>query len=117
MKQIKALRWKLIRWLLPKSSLEVSFTGRGFGLIQFTDKNQEPCSLQKSSSAFTEAIWLGRSELSVMKFHPNTENPWREVDFSDGQYVSNNRMHLTQLQVAMLLPILIKFVESGEIAP
>lgn len=89
-------------------------TERGFNVSEFTDCYGTKCSIQKSSSAMEDRIWLGANKLSVQKFHPNTNNPWREVDFSGGQYVGNERMHLNQDQVKDLLPYLIKFAETGD---
>ena len=107
----KSLRFRLARWLLPESSLEVNATQRGFGVIDFLDANQEACSLQKSSSAMADHIWLGVDKLQVKKL---INGKWQDVT-PQGDVVGVNRMHLSQLQVQMLLPYLIKFVESGVI--
>lgn len=69
----------------------VTKTERGFDLITFEDRYANPCNIQKSSLATEEAIWFGFSG-------------------PDG-----DRMHLTQHQVARLLPILQKFVDTGEL--
>jgi hypothetical protein len=65
-------------------------TARGFARYDFADSNGEPCSLQKSSVATDDLVWLGR----------------------DGE---RTRMHLTRAQVAELLPLLQAFVDTGEI--
>jgi hypothetical protein len=39
--------------------LEVIKTSRGFGLIKFSDRYGQHCSLQESSLATEGAIWLG----------------------------------------------------------
>lgn len=70
--------------------MEVKKTNRGFDLIEFTDRYDKECSLQKSSLATEDAIWLGRDSKEA-------------------------RMHLTQEMVAKLLPYLQKFVETGDI--
>ena len=64
-------------------------TGRGFDIYLFKDKYKNQCSLQKSSLATSDCIWLG---------------------------VDENRMHLTKTQVKKLLPILKLFAETGEIS-
>ena len=64
-------------------------TQRGFDLIEFIDRYDKSCSLQKSSLAFEDCVWLGCN--------------------------GNNRMHLTQEHVKELLPYLQKFIEMGEI--
>lgn len=63
-------------------------TARGFAYIEFEDDYGHKCTLQKSSRAY-EAIWLGRND--------------------------QDRMHLTQEQVAELLPYLENFVKHGTI--
>jgi hypothetical protein len=67
-------------------------TGRGFVIYEFKDRCDENCSLQKSSLATEDAIWLG-------------------IDLQD----ASKRMHLTVEQVQELIPVLQKFVETGEI--
>lgn len=74
-------------------------TIRGFTSIKFKDLYNQDCSLQKSSIATTDAIWLGVT---------NTGDLLGNKDV-------NNRMHLDQNQVKKLLPYLIKFVETGEL--
>lgn len=66
----------------------LSKTNRGFDISEFKDLYGFDCSLQKSSLASQDCIWLG---------------------------VNENRMHLTQEMVRDLLPYLHKFVETGEL--
>jgi len=68
--------------------MELEKTNRGFDILKFKDRYDFDCSLQKSSLASEECIWLGANE---------------------------NRMHLTKKMVRDLLPYLHKFVETGEI--
>jgi hypothetical protein len=63
-------------------------TSRGFAYGEFTDYYSELCTIQKSSIATKDLIWLGR----------------------DGY-----RMHLTRDMVAELLPLLTRFVETGRL--
>jgi hypothetical protein len=67
--------------------MKIERTSHGFAIVKFTDRYGVDCSLQKSSLAFEDAIWLGTSE----------------------------RMHLTQDMVRDLLPLLTRFVETGDI--
>jgi hypothetical protein len=69
--------------------MEKIHTIRGFDLYEFKDRSKAECTLQKSSIATEDCIWLGTD---------------------DGP-----RMLLTQSMVAELLPILKTFVETGEI--
>lgn len=64
-------------------------TNRGFDYLNFTDLYEKRCSLQRSSLATEDSIWLG-------------------VD-------ATGRMGLSREQVAELLPYLQKFVDTGEI--
>jgi hypothetical protein len=78
---------------IDESSLKRTTTNRGFGYYEFLDKGGTVCTLQKSSAAMTVEL----------------------VNTIEEHYVANNRMELTQEQVKNLLPILIKFVQTGEI--
>lgn len=72
----------------PDGELDIGQTGRGFAYGKFKDRYGVECSLQKSSLATEDCIWLG---------------------------VHENRMHLTQEMVAMLLPALTAFAETGDL--
>lgn len=63
-------------------------TQRGFDIGVFTDFNGVECSIQKSSVATDDLIWLGPE---------------------------SGRMHLTRAQVENLLPNLQKFAETGDL--
>jgi hypothetical protein len=93
-------------------------TNRGFARFEFTDGNAVSCSLQESS-ADGPFIWLGCNEIGLKIEIPGIG--WRDVETkSEGpygiNYLANTRMHLTQEQVAALLPILQRFVETGELS-
>lgn len=68
--------------------MKVSTTERGFNNIEFKDSYNKDCSLQKSSAASRDKIWLG---------------------------IHKDRMHLDREQVAALLPYLENFVKTGEL--
>lgn len=97
------------------SKVKIKETLRGFSLGNFEDNNGVKCSIQMSSS--DDCIWLGASEIGITIGYP-----WRCVSneeiiskFGAKSMVANNRMHLNRKQVKKLLPLLIKFVETGEI--
>lgn len=69
-------------------SMKLEKTLREFAVARFRDRYNEECSIQKSSLAEQDCIWLG---------------------------VHEKRMHLTQAQVAELLPLLQHFVETGDL--
>ena len=91
---------------------------RGFKIITFKDRYGENCSLQKSSLASEEAIWLGISEAKPKIMASDTKTGgdvgWLDIPVPETVLI-NTRMHLTQAQVKDLLPILQKFAETGEI--
>ena len=95
-------------------------TGRGFHLLEFQDRNGVECSLQKSSIATEDCIWLGASDIGLQEFVANRPDgpAWRDIELENTikhHYVANNRMHLTREQVKELLPHLERFVETGEL--
>jgi hypothetical protein len=94
-------------------------TSRGFDRMKFADRNGVACSLQKSSLAFEDCIWLGCNEIGLKRFTPNGAG-WEDIPLeNDGPYgvthMANTRMHLSREQVAALLPHLQKFAETGEL--
>jgi hypothetical protein len=75
------------------AGLAVGRTERGFAIVKFTDLYDSKCSLQKSSLALQDCVWLG------------TDTP------------GHDRMHLTREMVEALLPLLLRFVATGELEP
>ena len=107
--------------------IEFSKTQRGFVNGKFVDHYGAPCSIQKSSLATKDAIWLGiddadpkimSSDAIRMGLKQRTfteaDNGWTPFEIPK-EVMLNTRMHLTQKQVKALLPVLQKFVETGEI--
>jgi hypothetical protein len=72
---------------------------RGFLKGAFKDRYGASCSIQKSSLATEDCIWLGADEIS--------EAP--------GVEPFNTRMHLTRDMAAELIPLLQHFVDTGEL--
>lgn len=70
-------------------------TDRGFAYIEFKDINGYDCSIQESSLATDNAIWLGCDQ----GIHV------------DGECCA--RMHLNREKVAKLIPVLQYFVKHG----
>ena len=96
----------------PDGWIAVTTTSRGFTRIEFTDEYNVSCSLQKSSLATEDAIWLGCNEADPKVLVPGKS--WQLVPMPKG-YIANTRMHLTREHVARLLPYLNHFVEFGEL--
>jgi hypothetical protein len=102
--------------------MELTKTNRGFPLGTFTDRNGIGCSIQKSSIATEDCIWLGADTVGLKEFVAYRDPAWKDlVEFDQStvthSYIANNRMHLSRDQVAELLPLLQRFVETGEIDP
>jgi hypothetical protein len=72
-------------------------TGRGFMKGVFIDLYNQLCSIQESSLATEEAIWLGRDDPPIV----------------EGSILS--RMHLTREMAAELARILQHFSDTGEL--
>jgi hypothetical protein len=96
--------------------MERTTTERGFSLIRFQDSNGVACNIQKSSSAMEDKIWIGASEIGLKQFIKVLG--WTNIELPntmEHHFIANNQMHLTRAQVAQLLPVLQKFVDTGEI--
>lgn len=92
--------------------MKLNKTCRGFAIVEFEDRNEQKCSLQKSSLATEDAIWLGVQKVEPMILG---NNGWVPVEVPEGTMLSS-RMHLTQSQVKELLPFLQKFVKTGRLS-
>lgn len=86
-------------------------TARGFDIIRFTDRYNVPCAVQKSSIATEDCIWIGSEKDDPRILVPN--EGWQSVVIPG--LLTNSQMHLTIDQVRALLPILQRFVDTGEI--
>ena len=92
-------------------------SNRGFALIKFIDRYDAHCSLQKSSLATEDAIWIGIDDPDpqiMASRTPEGGTGWVKYHIPEDVLITT-RMHLTKKQVKKLLPHLIKFVETGEI--
>ena len=72
--------------MLKEIQMKIDLTTRGFIIVEFKDFYNFDCSIQESSLATEDCIWLG---------------------------VNEKRMHLNREMVQALLPLLFKFVETG----
>ena len=92
--------------------MKLEYTNRGFGVMGFEDINGIKCSLQESSLATQAAIWLGCDDADPRHLDPDVG--WQNITLPK-QTVCNTRMHLSREQVEKLIPILQKFVDTGEL--
>lgn len=92
-------------------------TENGLKLFEFNDLYETKCSIQASSLANKEAIWLGVEDANPQILASKTKiggNGWVSYPIPDGVEIKT-RMHLTREQVQDLMPILQKFVDTGEL--
>jgi len=82
-------------------------TSRGFLHAEFTDIYGETCSIQDSSLATADAIWLGVDHINAKR--------WASVAGADPERIPA-RMHLSRELAAELIPLLQRFVDTGSIA-
>lgn len=81
--------------------IEWGETNRGFGRGTFKDRYDASCSIQQSSLATEDCIWLGADEIGT----------------APGCEPFNSRMHLTRKMAGELSLILSGFSASGELRP
>ncbi len=98
--------------------MKINNTNRGFQVGSFKDQRGNECSIQVSSNAMTECIWLGSNKIGLQEFKAG--QGW--VDHAEcdehtmaHHYVANNRMELSRKQVEKLLPLLENFVKTGNL--
>jgi hypothetical protein len=101
-----------------------NLTPSGWPIFHFPDGYGKPCSLQKSSLATADAIWLGVDDADPVILARDAAAHGVQTDETVGwvpypipsAVLLTTRMHLSRSDVAALLPILQHFVDTGEIA-
>lgn len=97
--------------------MKITKTIRGFDIIDFIDRYNSECSIQKSSLATDDCIWFGINDANPKIMASKIQEGavgW--IPYHIPKDVSlTTRMHLNRDQVKNLLPILRLFVETGEI--
>lgn len=100
------------------NKVKIEKTNRGFSRIDFFDFYNHSCSLQKSSIAEVDCIWLGLDDVKPIIMARDvlgsSATGWLDYPLPENVHI-NSRMHLDREQVKALLPFLIAFVETGEI--
>jgi hypothetical protein len=104
--------------------LVVVQTSRDFDRIDFIDRYGAECSVQKSSLAFEDCIWLGvndaspkilASQAAAHGVATTETTGWVPYPLPEA-VLCRTLMHLTQEMVAKLIPVLQHFVDTGEIS-
>ena len=96
---------------------------RDFAFGSFEDKYGNECSLQKSSLATEDCIWLGLDRAKPLILASKAKENGIETDQAVGwipfpipsDVLIGTRMHLTRDMVRDILPMLNRFVETGEL--
>lgn len=91
--------------------MEIKQTERNFPYGEFTDRYGKKCSIQLSSLADDRCIWLGIDEPDPQIM---TDKGWKDYHIPKDVLITT-RMHLNIETVEMLIPILQRFVETGDI--
>lgn len=99
------------------------YTARGFPYNDFKDRYGAKCSIQLSSLATEEAIWFGVDDPEPQIMAKDAKKLGIETKEVCGwipyplpkEVLLKTRMHLTRDQVRELLPILQKFVDTGDL--
>lgn len=87
-------------------------TQRGFGLIEFDDYNKHKCTIQKSSLATQDCIWLGTDTQDMLIGPP----PWIPLSqVIESRPVVGTRAHLTRDQARWLAQRLLFFADNGQL--
>lgn len=90
---------------------EKGYTNRGFELLQFYDRYNELCDIQRSSLETEDAIWLGNHNASpkiMASKTPQGGTGWVDYPLSTDVLI-HHRMHLTRKQCISLAFKLLKF--------
>lgn len=91
--------------------------------MRFNDLYGSKCSIQKSSLAEKDAIWLGIDDAQPQVLHGDAKRLGIETNASEGwipypipeEVLLTTRMHLDRTQADKLVKILTRFVATGEI--
>ena len=112
---------------MPTAPFKMNFkkTDRGFGCYEFDDRYERSCTLQKSSLATEDCIWLGidDAEPMIMAKDAHKLGLWCETNVGwipfhvPPEVMMHTRMHLTRDQALVLAQKLTDFAMTGEVTP
>ena len=103
--------------------MEKNKTNRGFNIYEFKDTYGAECSLQKSSSAMEDKIWLGvndanplimASQAKEFGVTPTENNGWVKYPIPK-EVLLTTRMHLNRSQAWWLTKRLFRFAITGKV--
>jgi hypothetical protein len=91
--------------------MKVGRTQRGFEMIEFKDRYKVGCSLQQSSLATEEAVWLGVNDADP-KIMASDGSGWEPYKIPDDVSMIT-RMHLTKPMVKELIVHLQRWLDTN----
>lgn len=105
-------------------NLKFENTQRGFPVIKFEDRYGVECSMQMSSLATEDAVWLGVDDANPQVMAIQAASVGVQTTETTGwvpypvpaPVLMATRMHLTRSQMTELLPVFQHFVATGEVA-
>lgn len=98
--------------------MEFKLTQRGFSLIEFNDIYGSECSIQKSSLATEDAVWIGINNANPKIMASQTSKGgtgWVPYDIPENVLLTT-RMHINCEQAKEVSIILRHFAEYGELS-
>ena len=102
---------------------EVEYTARGFAMVEFKDAYDASCSIQQSSNAGYDALWLGiddvdpkvmASQASSVGVDTYETTGWVKYPIPE-EVLLSSRMHLNREQVEGLVNHLQTWLKEGEL--
>lgn len=69
---------------MHKNNIQINKTSRGFSVGKFTDLYGIECSIQKSSLATTDAIWLGVTNIEAKVLHGDAKRLGIQTEITCG---------------------------------
>lgn len=98
-------------------------TARGFGIIKFRDDYDAPCSIQQSSNAGRNCLWIGIDDAAPKILHGNARRLGVECHVNSGwvpypipeEVLLSTRMHLNEKQVKALIKTLQGWIDTGDL--
>lgn len=97
---------------------KIDRTQRGFAIANFVDHNGVEFSIQKSSLATEDCVWLGANKIGLKEFVSGRQPAWEDINLDDTDThhcIANTRMYINREQAAMLAQFLQRFADTGEI--
>lgn len=87
-------------------------TSRGFQVRSFQDSKGVECSIQQSSIADYDAIWIGCNDANPMELFPFLG--WVDISMPD-RYYATTRMHINRHQAQKIINTLQHWINTGEL--